>query len=366
MPDNQEHNTAPKLMDQVRLVMRRNHYSIRTEEAYVQWIVRFIHFHKMQHPQEMDHTHIEAFLNHLALQNVAASTQNQAFSALLFLYKNVLDQALPDPIKAIRAKKPQRLPTVLTRTEVGQVIDSLSSSHKLIASLLYGSGLRLLECLRLRVKDIDFAQSHIIVRSGKGNKDRITMLPDSVKPALIDHLKGVQALHQKDLDLGYGAVYLPHALDRKYPNANREWMWQYVFPSHKLSVDPQTGQVRRHHIDESGLRKAVRRSAQQAKIKKHVSPHTFRHSFATHLLENGYDLRTIQELLGHKSVETTMIYTHALNRGGRAVCSPLDPIPDANDFPPSLLKEIGVGYEVSVADTSTGTSPFAVNQALGV
>lgn len=324
MSNDQQNNTTPKLLDQVRLVLRRNHYSIRTEEAYVQWIVRFIHFHKMQHPQEMDNAHIEAFLNHLALQNVASSTQNQAFSALLFLYKHVLHQDLQDPIKAVRAKKPQRLPTVLTRTEVWQVIDPLSSSHKLIATLLYGSGLRLLECLRLRVKDIDFAQHQIIVRSGKGDKDRITMLPDSVKPALIKHLKGVQALHQKDLDLGYGAVYLPNALERKYPNANREWIWQYVFPSHKLSVDPRTGQVRRHHVDESGLRKAVRRSAQQAKIKKTVSPHTFRHSFATHLLEDGYDIRTIQELLGHNDVSTTMVYTHVLNRGGLAVRSPAD------------------------------------------
>lgn len=324
MPNHQQDNAAPKLLDQVRLVMRRNHYSIRTEEAYVQWIVRFIHFHKMQHPQEMDNSHIEAFLNHLALQKVAASTQNQAFSALLFLYKHVLVKGLPNPINALRAKKPQRLPTVLTRTEVWQIIDSLPSSHKLIATLLYGSGLRLLECLRLRVKDIDFAQHQIIVRSGKGDKDRITMLPDSVKPALLKHLTGVQALHQKDLNLGYGAVYLPNALERKYPNANREWIWQYVFPSHKLSVDPRTGQVRRHHVDESGLRKAVRRSAQQAKIKKHVSPHTFRHSFATHLLEDGYDIRTIQELLGHNDVSTTMIYTHVLNRGGLAVRSPAD------------------------------------------
>ncbi len=324
MPANQQTNTAPKLLDQVRLVMRRNHYAIRTEETYVQWIVRFIHFHKMQHPQKMDNTHIEAFLNHLALQNVAASTQNQAFSAILFLYKHVLPQDLSDQVKAVRAKKPQRLPTVLTRTEVWQVIDKLSSAHKLIAILLYGSGLRLLECLRLRVKDIDFSQQHIVVRSGKGNKDRLTMLPNRVKTVLAKHLKGVQSLHQKDLDLGYGAVYLPNALDRKYPNANREWIWQYVFPSYKLSVDSRTGKVRRHHVDESGFRKAVKRSAQQAGIKKRVSPHTFRHSFATHLLEDGYDIRTIQELLGHDDVSTTMIYTHVLNRGGLAVHSPAD------------------------------------------
>lgn len=324
MLDNQQNNAAPKLLDQVRLVMRRNHYSIRTEQAYVQWIMRFIHFHQMKHPQTMNTAHIEAFLNHLALQNVAASTQNQAFSALLFLYKHVLQTELQDPINAMRAKKPQRLPTVLTRTEIWQVINTLSNSHQLIAILLYGGGLRLLECLRLRVKDIDFAQHQIIVRSGKGDKDRITMLPNRAKTGLIQHLKGVEALHQKDLALGYGAVYLPNALERKYPNANREWIWQYVFPSHRLSVDPRTGQVRRHHIDESGFRKAVRRSAQQAKIKKHVSPHTFRHSFATHLLEDGYDIRTIQELMGHKDVSTTMIYTHVLNRGGLVVRSPAD------------------------------------------
>lgn len=324
MSTNQQTNTGSKLLDQVRLVMRRHHYSIRTEEAYTQWIVRFIHFHKMQHPRKMDHTHIEAYLNHLALQNVAASTQNQAFSAILFLYKHVLRQELPGQVKAVRAKKPQRVPTVLTRAEVWQVIDRLSSAHKLIAILLYGSGLRLLECLRLRVKDIDFAQHQIIVRNGKGNKDRITMLPNRAETVLSKHLKGVQALHQKDLDLGYGAVYLPNALDKKYPNANREWIWQYVFPSHKLSVDPRSGKVRRHHVDESGFRKAVRRSAQQANIKKRVSPHTFRHSFATHLLEDGYDIRTIQELLGHDDVSTTMIYTHVLNRGGLAVHSPAD------------------------------------------
>lgn len=324
MLDHQQNNAAPKLLDQVRLVLRRNHYSIRTEEAYVQWIMRFIHFHKMKHPQKMDNSHIEAFLNHLALQNVAASTQNQAFSALLFLYKHVLHTELQGPIKAIRAKKPQRLPTVLTRTEVWQVIDSLSPSHQLIATLLYGGGLRLLECLRLRIKDIDFAQQQIIVRRGKGDKDRITMLPNSAKTSLTQHLKGVEALHQKDLTLGYGDVYLPNALERKYPKANREWIWQYVFPSHKLSVDPRTGKVRRHHVDESGFRKAVRRSAQQAKIKKHVSPHAFRHSFATHLLEDGYDIRTIQELMGHKDVSTTMIYTHVLNRGGLVVRSPAD------------------------------------------
>ncbi len=315
---------TPKLLDQVRLVMRRQHYAIRTEEAYTQWITRFIHFHKLQHPNHMDTPEIEAFLTHLALQNVAASTQNQALYAILFLYKHILHKELQLPVNALRAKKPQRLPTVLSRTEVWKVIDALSGTYHILATLLYGSGMRLLESLRLRIKDLDFDQRQIIVHSGKGDKDRITLFPDNLQTPLRNHLKGVKALHEKDLALGYGAVYLPNALDRKYPNANREWIWQYVFPSHKLSVNPRTGQVRRHHIDESGFQKTVRRTAQQVEITKHVSPHTFRHSFATHLLEDGYDIRTIQELLGHNDVSTTMIYTHVLNRGGFAVRSPAD------------------------------------------
>jgi integron integrase len=316
---------SPKLLDQVRTVMRRQHYSIRTEETYVQWIIRFIHFHNLRHPQGMDTPEIEAFLSHLAVNGrVSASTQNQAFSAILFLYKQVLQKPLSARIDALRAKTAQRLPTVLSQAEVQALLEVLSGTHQLVARLLYGSGLRLMEALRLRVKDIDFEQHQIIVRAGKGERDRDTILPDTLRQPLKKHLQGVKALHQKDLAAGHGDVYLPYALERKYPNANREWGWQYVFPSHRLSVDPRSGKIRRHHLDESGLRKAIRRAAQHVAISKPVGPHTLRHSFATHLLENGYDLRTIQELLGHKSVETTMIYTHVIKRGGMAVRSPVD------------------------------------------
>jgi len=268
---------------------------------------------------------IEAFLTHLAVdKNVAASTQNQAFAALLFLYREVLKQDLEGPIDSVRAKKPERLPTVMTREEVAAVITAMSVTYQLIAKLLYGSGLRLIECLRLRVKDIDFAQRQIIVRSGKGMKDRLTMLPDTLAEPLRMHLQRVRMLHQQDLADGYGAVYLPYALERKYPNANREWGWQYVFPAAKRSKDPRSGVVRRHHLGASGPQKAVRRAVKLAGLNKHVTPHVFRHSFATHLLEDGYDIRTVQELLGHKDVKTTMLYTHVLNRGPLAVRSPLD------------------------------------------
>ncbi len=317
--------TPPKLLDQVRAVMRRQHYALRTEEAYTHWIVRFIHFHKKRHPQEMDTPEIEAFLNHLAVnERVAASTQNQAFYALLFLYKHVLHQPLATPIDALRAKPSTRLPVVLTRAETHALLNALSGPAQLIARLLYGSGLRLMEGLRLRVKDVDFDQHQIIVRAGKGDKDRVTILPHTLRQPLQQHLQGVKELHQKDLAAGHGDVYLPYALERKYPNANREWGWQYVFPAHHLSVDPLTHQIRRHHLDESGLRKAIHQAAQQTGLIKPVGPHTLRHSFATHLLESGYDIRTIQELLGHKDVSTTMIYTHVLNRGGLGVKSPLD------------------------------------------
>ena len=316
--------TSKKLLDRVRDAIRVKHYSIRTEQAYVSWIKRYIYFHDVRHPAEMGAPEVEAFLTHLAVnENVAASTQNQALSALLFLYREVLHQDL-GPIDALRAKKPKRLPTVLTKDEIRRVLDHLSSTHQLMAKLLYGSGLRLMECLRLRVKDVDFAQRQIIVRNGKGEKDRVTMLPESLVAPLQDHLRFVERLHQEDLAKGFGAVYLPYALERKYPNANREWIWQYVFPSRRLSVDPRSGVVRRHHLHESGLQKAVRAAARTAEIPKKVSCHTFRHSFATHLLESGYDIRTVQELLGHKNVKTTMIYTHVLNRGPLAVRSPLD------------------------------------------
>lgn len=318
--------TPPKkLLDQVRDRLRIKHYSIRTEEAYVAWIRRYILFHDKQHPKDMGIPHIEAFLSDLAIaRKVAASTQNQALSALIFLYREVLQIELPGAIDAIRAKKPKRLPTVLTKDEVRRVLDRLPAEHQLMAKLLYGSGLRLLECLRLRVKDLDFEQRSLIIRDGKGMNDRITMLPTALIDPLQAHLVRVRRQHHDDLANGGGSVYLPFALAEKYPNAAREWGWQYVFPASKCSTDPRSGIVQRHHADESVLQKSVRKAVQQAGIQKHVGCHTFRHSFATHLLENGYDIRTVQELLGHKDVSTTMIYTHVLNKGGLAVRSPLD------------------------------------------
>ena len=314
-----------RLLDQVRDQIRIKHYSIRTEQAYTSWIKRFILFHDKKHPKEMGKQEIEVFLSHLAQNlNVAASTQNQAFNALLFLYNQVLNQPLDDKINAIRAKKPRRLPTVMTNEESMAVINALSGTNQLMAKLLYGSGLRLMECLRLRVKDVDYGMNQIMVRDGKGKIDRITVLPESVKPGLKEHLKRVKTIHENDLSQGYGRVYLPYALSRKYPNADREWGWQYVFPSKSLSKDPRTGNIRRHHIHENSLQKAVKKAVQLTNINKPISSHTFRHSFATHLLESGYDIRTVQELLGHKDVNTTMIYTHVLNKGGKAVRSPID------------------------------------------
>jgi integron integrase len=268
---------------------------------------------------------IEAFLTHLAVQQkVAASTQNQALSALLFLYRDVLKKPLDFPIDAVRAKKPKRVPTVLTKDEALTVIERLSGPHRLMGKLLYGSGLRLMECLRLRVKDLDFAQCQIIVRDGKGMEDRITMLSESLISPLQEHLLYVKRLHAQDVAQGVGPVYLPFALERKYPRAGRLWIWQYVFPSDRLSKDPRTGIIRRHHLSESALQKVVSQAGRVVGLNKHISCHTFRHSFATQLLQQGYDIRTVQELLGHKDVKTTMIYTHVLNRGRLAVRSPLD------------------------------------------
>lgn len=317
-------NRPKKLLDRVRETLRVKHYSIRTEEAYLSWIRRYIFFHDKRHPQTMGTPEIEAFLTYLAVHNnVAASTQNQALCAILFLYNEVLGQEV-DPVDAIRAKKPKRLPVVLSREEVERVITAMAGINQLVARLLYGSGLRLAECLRLRVKDIDFAYQQILIRDGKGGKDRVTVLPARLLEPLKEHLRRVAMIHRQDIDLGYGAVYMPYALEVKYPNANREWCWQYAFPAANLSTDPRSGTRRRHHLGESGPQRAVRRAALLAGIDKHVTCHTFRHSFATHLLESGYDIRTVQELLGHKDVKTTMIYTHVLNRGGLAVRSPLD------------------------------------------
>ena len=315
----------PKLLDQVRDLIRLKHYSIRTEQAYLGWIKRFILFHHKRHPKEMGKTEIEAFLTHLAVQgNVAASTQNQAMNAILFLYRHVLKQDLGWLEDVTRAKQPARLPVVLTVPEVQAVLARLDGQHWVMASLLYGSGLRLMECLRLRVQDLELTRRELIVRDGKGSKDRITLLPDKLIQPLQIQLERAKALHQQDLRQGFGAVYLPDALERKYPNANREWAWQYVFPADKRSIDPRSGVERRHHLGETALQQAVRNAVRQAGIDKPASCHTLRHSFATHLLANGYDIRTVQELLGHKDVRTTMIYTHVLNRGGKGVRSPLD------------------------------------------
>ncbi len=316
---------APKLLDRVRERIRYKHYSLRTEESYVQWIRRFVIFHGKRHPSEMGAPEVEAFLTSLAVEgNVAASTQNQARSALLFLYKEVLGSELPWLNNVEQAKKPRRLPVVLTEDEVRSVLGSLDGVAWLAAALLYGSGLRLMECMRLRIQDIDFKRREILVRDGKGFKDRVTMLPAKVASPLQQHLEKVKALHAADLAEGFGEVYLPYALERKYPNAGKSWGWQYVFPAGKRSLDPRSGKTRRHHLDEQAIQRAVKQAVRNTSIVKAATPHTLRHSFATHLLQNGQDIRTVQELLGHEDVQTTMIYTHVLNRGGRGVTSPLD------------------------------------------
>jgi integron integrase len=314
-----------KLLDQVRDVMRLKHYSLRTERTYCDWIERFIRFHGMRHPAEMAEPEAGEFLTDLArVGNVSASTQNQALSALLFLYKEVLKQEIGWLKQVERAKKPARLPVVLSRDEVHKIFAHLHGTARLMAGLLYGSGLRLMECVRLRVKDADFAYARITVRDTKGGRDRVTMLPVNLAAPLQRHLQKVKAQHEQDLADGFGEVWLPDALARKYPNAAREWGWQFVFPSSRISVDPRSQVKRRHHIDESALQQAVKKAVRAATLTKPASCHTFRHSFATHLLENGYDIRTVQELLGHKDVSTTMIYTHVLNKPGIGVRSPLD------------------------------------------
>ena len=316
----------PPLLEQVRAAIRFKHYSLRTEQSYLDWIKRFILFHGKRHPKTLGAAEVRAFLTHLAVEGkVAASTQNQAQSALLFLYRQVLRLDLPFLNDVERAKRPRKLPVVLTRPEAKALLDALvNPTFSLMGWLLYGSGLRLMECVRLRVKDVDFAYRQLTVRDGKGQKDRVTLLPERVHASLRLHLAKVRALHEEDLAQGGGSVYLPSALERKYPHAPREWGWQYVFPAAKLSVDPRSGAKRRHHAEEKSLQNAVKSAVRAAGITKPASCHSLRHSFATHLLEGGYDLRTIQELLGHKDVETTMIYTHVLNRPGLAVKSPAD------------------------------------------
>ena len=315
----------PRLLDQVREQIRLKHYSIRTERVYCEWIRRFIRFHQYRHPSEMGAAEVEAFLSDLAVRrNVSASTQNQALAALLFLYKQVLKLDLPWLGEVVRAKKPQRLPVVLSIEEVQAVLAQLQGELWLIASLLYGSGMRLMEVLRLRVKDVDFSSRQIMVRDGKGAKDRVTVLPLRLLEPLKHQLQLVKALHNAELLAGRGDVYLPDALARKYSKGPWEWAWQYMFPAQGLSVDPHSGARRRHHVDEKRLQRAFKRAVRAAGIAKLATPHTLRHSFATHLLESGQDIRTVQELLGHADVKTTMIYTHVLNRGGLAVLSPLD------------------------------------------
>ena len=321
-----EHSIQPpRLLDRVRHAIQVRHYSRRTEEAYLGWITRFILFHRKRHPAEMGEAEVTAFLTSLATErHVSASTQNQALSAILFLYQQVLERELDWLADVVRARRPQRLPVVLTRSEVRRVLEQLDGAPQLVAGLLYGSGLRLLEGLRLRAKDIDFGGNEITVRGGKGDRDRRTMMPGSLKERLETHLQTARRQHDQDLARGAGWVELPGALARKYPNAGREWPWQWAFPATRHYVDRETTQKRRHHLHETVMQRAVKAAVLKAAIAKPATCHSLRHSFATHLLEDGYDIRTVQELLGHKDVSTTMIYTHVLNRGGRGVLSPAD------------------------------------------
>ena len=330
--------SKPKLLVQVRQKIRRLNYSYSTEKAYSSWIRRFILFHEKRHPREMGEVEIESFLTHLAVQRkVSPSTQNQARAALQFLYQDVLHIPLKEAILPVTAKRGKHLPVVLSQREVQAVLSHLNGINLLICQLLYGAGLRVSETLRLRIKDIDFDRSEILVRSGKGNKDRRTLLPEAVRPALKRHLKTVRTAHENALAEGFGTVELPQGLARKYPNAVREWGWQYLFPAPKPSRDPRSHAFRRHHLHPAVVRRAVRTAAHTAGLTKHITPHTFRHSFATHLLENGYDIRTVQELLGHKDLKTTMIYTHVLNKGGRGVISPLDMERQIQDQPTEIV-----------------------------
>jgi len=315
----------PKLLERVRQVIRRKGYSYRTEQAYVQWIRRFILFHGKRHPASMGPAEIEAFLTHLAVErHVAPSTQNQALQAILFLYREVLQSPITERLHFTYAKRPQRLPTVLTRDEARRVLAAMQGVPKLVAQLLYGSGLRLAEALRLRVQDLQFETRQVWVRDGKGFKDRVTVLPKALLGPLQEHLAHVRVVYERDLQQPTLGVSLPWALERKYPNAYREWAWYYVFPAARPSRDPRSGCLRRHHLHPRVVQRAVRRAARLVGLPKRVTPHTFRHSFATHLLEAGYDIRTVQELLGHKDLKTTMIYTHVMADGPYAVHSPLD------------------------------------------
>lgn len=315
----------PRLLDQLREQLRIRHYSLRTEDAYVDWVRRFILFHGKRHPRDMGAPEVQAFLSHMAVaRGVSPSTQNQAKAALLFLYRHALEADLPWLTEVIQAKRQPRLPIVLTPGEVSLLFDQMEGGMALVAQVLYGTGMRLMECLRLRVKDVEFDRREILVREGKGGKDRVTMLPERLVKPLRAHLDKVRAVHETDLAEGFGEVWLPDALAEKFKAAPRAWGWQWVFPSGLRSVDPRSGITRRHHLHPESVQKAVRLAARAGELVKPVTPHVLRHSFATHLLAAGYDIRTVQELLGHKDVATTMIYTHVLNRGGRGVASPLD------------------------------------------
>ena len=321
---------TPRLLDQVRNVMRLHHYSIHTERSYTDWIKRYIHFHHMRRREDLANgeSKIETFLTDLAVNGkVAPSTQNQAMNALVFLYRQVLKAPLDEKIDAVRADRKVNVPVVLTREEVAKVVSLLDGEAQTIVKLLYGSGLRIMEAVRLRVKDVDFQMKQVTVRSGKGDKDRFTTLPVSLIPPLENQMRKARVLHEQDLAQGYGAVYLPYALARKYPSAAKEWAWQYLFPARDLSTDPLAGVLRRHHVDPSVVNKAIKVAVRRAGLTKVISAHSFRHSFATHLLQRGTDIRTIQELLGHTDVATTMIYTHVLQQGGQGVPSPLDDLP---------------------------------------
>jgi len=332
--------SQPKLLDQMRDHIRALHYSIRTETAYLGWVKQFILFHHKRHPAQMGSAEINQFLTHLAVKkNVAPSTQNQALSAILFLYKHILNDHLDQVEDFIRAKKPPRLPVVLTKDEVAALFQYLSYPYDIISALLYGSGLRLMEALRLRIKDIDFKYKQITVRDGKGSKDRQTVLPASIIKPLKDHIKYILSLHQIYLQHGHGEVYLPYALQKKYPSAAKDPAWQYLFPAKSLSEDPRSGVLRRHHLSASLVQKKLHQAVLQTGILKQVGCHTLRHSFATHMLDDGYDIRTVQELLGHKDVRTTMIYTHVLNKGGLAVVSPADKIPPVYSSATSVTKQ---------------------------
>ena len=314
-----------KLLDQVTDIARFRHLSIRTEEAYRNWIKRFILFHGKRHPRELDAEAVRAFLTHLAVnEHVAASTQNQAFNALLFLYRQVLQMGALNIEGVERARQSRKLPVVFTKPEANAVIAQMRGTPQLIAGLLYGSGLRIMEAVRLRIKDLDFSREEITVRDGKGEQDRVTMLPRALKHRLTLQVLAVRKVHDYDLKRGHGAVHLPYALERKYKNAATNFVWQYVFPAAKLSIDPKSGKTGRHHVAEQNVQRAVKEALRATGVRKNGTCHSFRHSFATHLLEDGYDIRTVQELLGHKDVRTTMIYTHVLNRGGKGVRSPLD------------------------------------------